>query len=114
MGADDRLSTMEVPLSNNLLEQWLGVTIRGTYQVASEHSRWTYETVSDLWPDIEPDSDSSDCVSSNEGSKDKSKSDYQEQKEVVLFPHRNPRNLKQDDQRSFKLSSKIPQLTWYI
>ena len=82
--------------------------IRGAYQAASEDSRWEYEPVSYLWPYIEPDSDSSDCVSSNEGSKDKSKSDYQEQKEVVLFPHRNPRKLKQDDQRSLsQLKSNI-------
>ena len=42
---------------------------KGTYQAASEDSRWEYEPVSDLWPDIEPDSDSSDDVSRDKGSK---------------------------------------------
>ena len=47
-GADTRFSTMKVPLANNPLEKWLGAIIRGTYQAASEDSRWTYEPVSDL------------------------------------------------------------------
>ena len=36
----------------------------------SKDSRWAYEPVSDLWPDIEPASDYSDGGSSDEGSKD--------------------------------------------
>ena len=32
---------------------------RESYQAASEDSRWAYEPVSDLWPDMYPDGDSS-------------------------------------------------------
>ena len=42
----------------------------GTYQADSEDRRWEYELVSDLWPDIELDSDSSNYQTSDEGSKD--------------------------------------------
>ena len=58
-GADTRFSTIIVPLASNLLEKWLLVIIRGSYQAASEDSRWAYEPVSDLWPDMYPDGDSS-------------------------------------------------------
>ena len=40
-------------------QKWLGVIRRGTFQTASQDSRWACEKVSDLWPDIEPYSDSS-------------------------------------------------------
>ena len=42
---------------------------RGTYQAASEDSRRAYEPLSDLWQDVDPDSDSSDDGSSDEGIK---------------------------------------------
>ena len=38
-------------------------------KTASEDSRRAYEQVYDLWPDVEPDSDSSDDWSSDEGGK---------------------------------------------
>ena len=41
--------------------------------------------MSDLCPDIEPDSDSSNDGSINEGGKDQDKPEYQEQKEAVLL-----------------------------
>ena len=50
--------------------------------------------MSDLWPDIDPDSDSINDESSDKGSKYQENSDYQEHEEVVLFPHRNPRRLR--------------------
>ena len=43
----------------------------------SEDSRWKYEPVSDLWPDIEPDSDSIDGVLIDEVSKDQDNLDDQ-------------------------------------
>ena len=33
-------ATILVPLDNNPLDNWLGMIIRGTYQSASEDSRW--------------------------------------------------------------------------
>ena len=39
---------------------------RETYQTASEYSRWAYESVSDLWLDIDPASDYIDYGSSDE------------------------------------------------
>ena len=68
-GVDTRFSTMSVPSVNNPLVKCLGVIRRGTYQAASEDSWWAYESVSDLWPYIEPYSDSSDGESSNKGGK---------------------------------------------
>ena len=65
------------PLVNNLLGKWPGVIRRGTYQAASEDSRWEYEPVSDLWTDIEPDSDSINVGSSDYRSKDQENPDYQ-------------------------------------
>ena len=76
---DTIFATMVVPLVNNMLETWLGVIRRGTYQAAAEDSRWAYEPVSDLWPDIKPDSDSSDDGSSDEVSKYQDNPDDQEQ-----------------------------------
>ena len=65
-GVDTRFATMAGPLMDNHLVKWLGVIIRGTYQAASEDSRCAYEPVSNLWPDIEPYSDSSDDGSIDE------------------------------------------------
>ena len=76
-GADTRFSTMAVPLANNPLKKYTGVIRRGFYQAASEDSRWAYEPVSDLWPDIEPYSDSSNDGSSDEGGKDQYNPDYE-------------------------------------
>ena len=42
----------------------------------SEDIRLEYEPVSDFWPAIEPDSDSSANMSSVEGSKDQENPDY--------------------------------------
>ena len=39
------------------LEKWIGVIRRGTYQAASDNSRWKYEPLFDLWKYIDPDSD---------------------------------------------------------
>ena len=58
-----------VTIGKNPLGKWLGVIKRGAYQASSEDSRWSYEPVSDLWPVIEPDSDSSDYGLSEEVSK---------------------------------------------
>ena len=58
-GADTKYHTMEGPLENNPLVKCIGVIRIGTYQAASEDSRWAYEPVSALCPDIEPDSDNS-------------------------------------------------------
>ena len=69
-GAYTIFATMEGPLENNTLVKWIEAIRRGTYKAASEDSRWVYEPVSDLWADVEPDSDSSDGGSSDEGSKD--------------------------------------------
>ena len=99
-GVDTRFSTMERPLEYNPLEEWLGVIRRGTYQAASEDIRWAYEPVSNFWPDIESDSDSSNGGSSDEGSKYQENLEDQEQEEVVLFTHKNPRILRQGDQRA--------------
>ena len=68
-GENTIFSTMSGPLTNNPLGKWLGVIRRGTYQESSEDSRWEYEPVYGLWPDIEPDSKSSDDGKSDEGSK---------------------------------------------
>ena len=61
---------MSVTLVNNTLEKWIVVIKRGSYQAAAEYSRWSYEPVSGLWPDIDPDSEYSIDGSSDEGSKD--------------------------------------------
>ena len=72
-GADTVFYTIARPLANNPLGKWLGVIRKGTYQ----DSRWEYDPVSDLWLDIEPDIDSSNDVSSDEGSKDQENPDDQ-------------------------------------
>ena len=65
-GAYTRFSTMEGPLTNNPLGKWFAVFRRGTYQAASEDTMWTYKTVSDLWPDVDPDNDYINYGSSDE------------------------------------------------
>ena len=65
-GSDTIFSKMQVPLVNNTMGTWLVVIRRGTYQANDEDIRWSYETVSDLWPDVETDSDSSYNVSGDE------------------------------------------------
>ena len=69
----------------------------GTYQSVSEDSRCEHEPVSDLCPDIEPDSDSSNYEPRDEERKDQETLYYQDQKVFVLIPCRNPRSLRQDD-----------------
>ena len=78
-GADIIFSTTAGPLANNNLEKWLGLIRRGTCQAAYEDIRWAYEPVSDLWPDIELDSDSSDGGPIDEGSKNQENLEDQEQ-----------------------------------
>ena len=58
--------------------------------------------MSDLWPDIEPDSDSSGGGSSNEGSKEQDNPEDQEQEELILYSHRNPRRLIRGGQRELR------------
>ena len=101
-GAENIFYTMEGILVDNPLVKWIGVIRRGTYQSASEDSRWAYEPVSDLWSNIEPASDSSDDGSSDEGSKNQDNPDGQEQEEVVSFPRRNPMRLRPGDQRALQ------------
>ena len=57
-------------IRENPLGKWIGVIIIGTDQSAYDDIRWAYEPVSDLWPDIETDSDSSAQLSRDEGRKD--------------------------------------------
>ena len=59
---------------------------RGSYQAASEDSRWAYEPVYNLWPDIDTDSESIDVGSSDRVIKDQDTLEYQEQEEVILVP----------------------------
>ena len=54
-GADTRFDTITGLLTNNPLGGWLGVIIRGTYQLEYKDSRRAYKPVSDLWTDINPD-----------------------------------------------------------
>ena len=77
--------------------------IRWNYQADSKDARWEYEPVSDLWPDIEPDNDSSDDGSSDEVRKYQDNPDYQEQEEVMSVPRRNPRILRQGNKREIQL-----------
>ena len=58
--------------------------------------------MSDLWPDIEPDSDSSNEGSGDEGIKDQDNPDDQEQEEVLLVSRRNPMRLIRGDQRALR------------
>ena len=102
-GEDTIFSTMLGTLVKNHLGKWLGVIIRGTCQSASEDIRWAYELVSDLCPYIEPNSDSIDDGSSDEGSKYQDNPYDHKQEEVVSVTRRNPRRLRRGDQRSLKL-----------
>ena len=49
-----------------------------TYQALSKYSRWSYEPLSYLWTYVEPDSDSSDDGSRDEGGKYQESLDDQE------------------------------------
>ena len=59
--------------------------------------------MSDLWTDIELDSESSDDRPSDELIKKQENTDDQEQDEVVSVPQRNPRRLIRGDQRALRL-----------
>ena len=59
--------------------------------------------MSDLCPDIEPDSDSSDYGSSDEVIKYQENTDYNEQEEVILVPLSNPRRLRRGDKKALQL-----------
>ena len=98
MGRTPDFSQWQYHWQTILLEKWLGVTRRGTYQAASEDSRWVYEPVSDLWPYIDPASNSSDGWSSNEGRKYQENLEDQEQEELILVPKINPRRIIRGDQ----------------
>ena len=50
---------------NNPLGIWIGAIRKGAYQAADEDSRWEYEPVSYICPDVDPRSDSSDYGSSD-------------------------------------------------
>ena len=56
----------------------------------------------DFWPDMEPDSDSSDGGSSDEGIKDQDNLEDKEREEVVFVPSRNPRTLRWVDKRALR------------
>ena len=71
-----------------------------THQSASADISQAYELVSDLCPDIDPDSYSIVDDSSDEVSKYKENPDYQEQEEVLLIPLRKPIRIRRGDQRS--------------
>ena len=58
--------------------------------------------MADFWPDVEPGSNSSDGGSIKKGRKDQEIPDDHEQEEVVSVPRRNPRRLKQGDQRALR------------
>ena len=68
-GEDTKFYTMSGPLIKNPMGKCLAGIRRRSYQAAAEDSIWPYKPVSDLWPDIDPDSDSSFDGSSYEGSK---------------------------------------------
>ena len=72
-GVDTRFPTMAVLLVKNPLGRWLRLIIKGTYQAASEDSRWAYKPVSGLRPDIDHDSDSINDGLIDEISKDQEK-----------------------------------------
>ena len=56
-GEETIFSTMYGKLVINPLGKWLVLIRRGNYKSAAGYSRWSYEPVSYLWPDIYPDSD---------------------------------------------------------
>ena len=59
-GVYNTYAIMMGTLVNNSLGGCLGLIIMWTYQEAYEDNMCLYEPVSDLFPDVEPDSDSSD------------------------------------------------------
>ena len=98
-GTDTIFATMSGSLVNNPMEKWIGVIKRGTYQASSEDRRWAYEPVKDLWPNVEPGSDSSDNVSSDKVRKALESLDDKEQEEVVSVLRSNPGRIIRGDQR---------------
>ena len=76
-GEESIFVPISVPLVNNPMGKFLGMIRRGTYQSLYEDSGWEHEPVSDLWPDIEPDSEYSSDVSSYEVIKYQDNPDYQ-------------------------------------
>ena len=60
MGKTLYLSLCKDHLVKNPMVKFLTVIILVTYQAVAENSRWSYEPVTDLWPDVDPCSDSSD------------------------------------------------------
>ena len=68
---------MSVPLVKIPLGKWIEIIRRGAYQADSGEVRWEYELVSDLCPDLEPNSDSSYDGSSDKGRKDQKNPEYQ-------------------------------------
>ena len=93
--------TISGTLLNNPLKKCLGVIRRGTHQAASEDIRWTYEPVSDLGPDIEPDSHSSVDGLSYQGIKYQKNLDNQEH-EVTPDTRSNPIWIIRGDQRALR------------
>ena len=74
----------------------------------AEDIGWSYQPVSDLCPDVYPDSDYSDYGSSEKLSKYHGNPDDQEQEEVVSVTCRNPRSIRRCDQRTIShLKSEI-------
>ena len=100
-GEDTRFSTMSLPLIKSIMENRFGVTRRGSYQEPAKGNRWSYELVSDLWPDKDRDSDSSVDGSSDEIIKDQEKF-YDHEQEVVSVPCSNPRRIRRFDQRPLR------------
>ena len=97
--SDTIFFTMAYLLVNNTLGKWLGMIRKWPYQADFEDCRWGYEPVSDLWPDIDADSDSSNGGSGDEVIKGQDNPGDQEQEEVVSFTHIIPRRLMWGDQR---------------
>ena len=98
-GEDTIFTTMSVPLMKIPLRKWIEIIRRGAYQAESGEVRWEYELVSDLCPDLEPNSDSNDDGSSDKVIKDQGNPEDQQQEEVLSVTCRNPRRFGQCDQR---------------
>ena len=69
-GEETIFATMSVPLVKIPLGKWIEIIRRGAYRAESGDGRWEYEPVSDLCPDLEPNSDYSYYGSSDKGRKD--------------------------------------------
>ena len=107
-GKDTRFSTISGPLVEQSSEKWPGVIRRGKYQQPAGVLRWAYETVSDLWLDIHPGSESIVYWSNYEGRKKQENIDYQKHEEVVSTPCRNQRGLRWGEQRAlWQIKSEI-------